>query len=80
MTPNAKRLRQEALELPERDRLELAAELLASVAPEGEEISQEEWDRLWLAEADRRWDEIAEGRVETVPLDEALRRARAGGS
>jgi putative addiction module component (TIGR02574 family) len=77
MTPTAKRLREQALDLPERDRLELAAELLASVGPEGEEISQEEWDRLWLAEADRRWAEIKEGRVETIPLDEVLRRARS---
>jgi hypothetical protein len=45
--------------------------------PPGEPVSPEEWERLWLAEADRRWAEIVEGRVETIPLEEVLRRARS---
>jgi hypothetical protein len=45
--------------------------------PPGEPVSPEEWERLWLAEADRRWAEIVEGKVETIPLEEVLRRARS---
>ena len=45
--------------------------------PPGETVDPAEWERLWLAEADRRWAEIIEGSVETVTLEEVLRRAQA---
>lgn len=42
-----------ALELPEADRVKLAAALLASVAP-GEPVSGATWDDAWLAEVKQR--------------------------
>lgn len=33
-------------------------------------------DRLWLAEAKRRRDDVRSGRVQTIPGDEALRNVR----
>jgi putative addiction module component (TIGR02574 family) len=77
MTPDARRLKEQALALPEGDRLELATELLASVGPAGEDVTQAEWERLWLAEADRRWREIEEGRARTVAAEDVLREIKA---
>ena len=42
-----------ALSLPEADRVKLAAELLASVAP-GEVVSGTAWERAWLTEIENR--------------------------
>ena len=39
--------------LPETDRVKLAAELLASVAP-GEVVSGTDWERAWLTEVEER--------------------------
>lgn len=77
MTPEAKRLREQMLGLPESDRIEVATDLLASVGSDGGELSPGDWERLWSAEADRRWREIAAGSAETVPAADALRAARA---
>jgi len=49
----ARELLATALALPESDRVKLAAELLASVAP-GPEVSAPVWERAWLAEVERR--------------------------
>jgi hypothetical protein len=35
-------------------------------------------DRLWVAEAKHRRDEVRSGRVEAIPGDEALRQVRDG--
>jgi putative addiction module component (TIGR02574 family) len=50
MTRASKRLLDDALSLPEEDRLELASELIASVdgPPDGD------WEAAWTAEIDRR--------------------------
>jgi hypothetical protein len=77
MTPEAKRLMDQMRALAEADRLELAVELLASVAPAGVEVSPAEWERLWSAEADRRWRELAEGERESRDAVEVLSEARA---
>jgi len=49
----ARELLASALTLPEADRVKLAAELLASVAP-GEELSVPAWEAAWLAEVEQR--------------------------
>ncbi len=49
----ARELLDSALALPESDRVKLAAELLASVAP-GEALSAPAWESAWLAEVERR--------------------------
>lgn len=50
MTGAAKKLLDDLLALPEEDRAELAAELLASL----DGPPDADWDESWLAETDRR--------------------------
>lgn len=50
MTADARDLLAKALNLPDRERLELATELIASV----DGPPDNDWDALWLAELDRR--------------------------
>jgi putative addiction module component (TIGR02574 family) len=64
---------EEALELKLDDRAALAEKLLRSL----EGISEAENERLWLAEAARRLEEIESGQVEALPGEEVLRRAAA---
>jgi hypothetical protein len=68
MSEAARKLLDEALTLPEEERLELASELLASV--DGPPDS--DWEQAWLAELDRR---TAVGRTE-APADWSDARAR----
>ncbi len=61
-----------ALELPENDRLVLAARLLLSVEPPSDKSVEEAWSQ----EIQQRILEIDQGRVEGIPLDLALTRLR----
>jgi hypothetical protein len=70
---NRARLFERALALPEEDRLELAAELLATASPPGilEEGSPE------LNEAiEQRIDEVRRGTIKPIPVRQALARLR----
>jgi putative addiction module component (TIGR02574 family) len=62
MSPDQKKLLQDALALPERERLQLASELIASVDGEPEDG----WQEAWQAEVDRRLD-AAEKRGTPAP-------------
>jgi putative addiction module component (TIGR02574 family) len=62
----------EAMHLPTEARAQLADQLVESL--DGAELNR--IDRLWSAEARRRLDEIVQGKVETIPGEEALARAR----
>jgi hypothetical protein len=42
-----------------------------------DETPSSEIDQLWAEEAERRYQELIEGKVEAIPLEEALRQARA---
>ncbi len=55
-----------ALRLDVHDRATLAERLLASL----EELSEEEADRLWAEEAQRRLEEYRAGRAKAVPAEE----------
>jgi putative addiction module component (TIGR02574 family) len=57
MTPTARDVLANALALTEEDRLDLAAELLASV----DGPADPDWDTAWLAELDRRAEAAASG-------------------
>jgi len=61
-----------AMKLPERERVRLAQELIASL---DEEI-EPDVEALWLAEAERRLEELRSGKTEGVPAEEAFARAR----
>jgi putative addiction module component (TIGR02574 family) len=54
----------EALRLPAEDRARLAVRLLSSL--EGITESPEEIEKLWIAEADRRFQELRDGVVQGI--------------
>lgn len=66
-----------ALKLPPKKRADLASRLIQSLEQEEEKLSPEERERLWTEEAQRRLEEMREGKVEEIPLEEALADARA---
>ncbi len=65
----------EALQLSEQERARLAVRLLASLEEEAE--SPEEVERLWLAEAEQRFEELRTGVVRGVPAREVFAQLRA---
>ena len=61
-----------AMKLPECERVRLAQELIASLEDEIEPGVEE----LWLAEAERRLQELRSGKTQGVPAEEAFAKAR----
>jgi putative addiction module component (TIGR02574 family) len=73
MATTNERVIEEALSLPADVRLNLVEKLLTSLnLPIDEEI-----DRLWAEEAERRVSQIEEGKTKLVPGDEVFTRIRA---
>ena len=72
MSTKLEQLALELLGLPASSRAQLAKQLIASL----EESESPDVEDLWLKEAQRRAEEIAEGKVECVPAEDVLRRAR----
>lgn len=66
-------LAEEALALPSESRALLADRIVESL--DVRELSN--LDQLWAAEARRRRDEVREGRVKTIPGDEAFLKVRS---
>jgi putative addiction module component (TIGR02574 family) len=62
----------EALALPVEERVVLAQRVWNSV----ERFASSGIERAWMDEADWRWLEIEEGKAQSLPADEAMRRAR----
>ncbi len=73
MTRKPKDVAAEALQLPVKERAELASRLLDSL----DDLSTEESDQLWAEEAERRYADYKAGNVEAVHADEVLARLRA---
>lgn len=69
-----KKLEGEAMRLPARSRARLAQRLIASLDQGPVEPDAE---KLWRAEARRRAEDLASGKVKAVPAEKVLRRARA---
>jgi len=69
MNTTAKQLYDNALQLPDSERSELAAWLIESLDPEVDHDVQEAWD----VEIKRRIDELDSGAVTAVPWPEARR-------
>lgn len=65
----------EALQLDEKERAEMAHQLLVSLEPVAEDPA--EIEQAWIEEALRRDAEMESGEVEGIPVDEVLRRIRA---
>ena len=72
MSSTAKKLRDDAMALPEEERELLAAELLDSLVPDPD------WEQAWAQECERRLEDVRAGRVQTTPWSavEASLRAR----
>lgn len=79
MSDQTRQVLKQALRLPQRERATLVEELLRTLDDNGDEsLTQEEWEKAWAAEINRRVREIREGKAELIDGDEALRKVRAG--
>jgi putative addiction module component (TIGR02574 family) len=72
MSTQLERLAIELLGLPASSRALLAKQLLTSL----DETETPDSQQLWIEVAQRRAAELAEGKVEGIPAEEVLRRAR----
>lgn len=72
----AEEILHQALRLSEAERATVAHELLASIDPSSEDVTDEEWRQAWGAEIRRRSDALARGDVETVDWREAMSQIR----
>jgi putative addiction module component (TIGR02574 family) len=75
MAKTLAKVEDEALQLSEQERARLAVRLLASLEEEAE--SPEEVEKLWLAEAEQRFEELRTGIVRGVPAREVFSQLRA---
>ena len=66
-----------ALKLERKERAHLASQLIDSLDAEEENLSPEEWERLWTEEIDRRMEELRQSKVKAIPGEEVFARARA---
>lgn len=73
MSPSTEQLLASALALPESERLELAQALLAASEPPAPEPTGD----AWLAELQRRSDQIDAGEAALIPWEEVKQRVRA---
>ena len=68
MTLTVEQIAREAHALPAEARALLADRLVESLDP----VEDDEIQKLWATEARRRREEVREGRINTIPGDEAL--------
>ena len=74
MSSALEKLEDEVMRLPPRSRARLAERLIASLEQTPADPDAQE---MWAAEAQRRAAELASGRIEGIPAETALRKARA---
>ena len=68
-------IEKDALRLPAEDRARLAVRLLSSLETTTE--SPEEIEKLWIAEAERRFQDMRDGVVQGIPAREVFAELRA---
>ncbi|MFT5239929.1 MAG: putative addiction module component (TIGR02574 family) [Candidatus Promineifilaceae bacterium] len=73
MSPDLKECEAQALKLKPEERAALAEHLIASL----DALDDSESERLWIAEADRRYQEFKQGNVSARPAEDVLRDARS---
>lgn len=71
MGTNLKKIEDEALRLPLKDRARLAECLIASL----DETADPEGERLWLMEAEKRYQEYREGKIQGKPARDVFHKA-----
>ena len=73
---NLKTIEDAALALPARSRARLAKRLILSV-DRAEAEPEDEVEREWQLESERRSDDLKTGRVKGIPVAKVLKKARA---
>jgi len=73
MGGSAREIEAKALRLPPKERARLAERLISSLDQE----SDRDAEQVWLAEAERRLDELESGKVAGIPAEEVLDKTRA---
>ena len=73
MPLKAKKIEEEALRLPSHERAQLAEHLINSL----EEEEDPQAERLWLEEAERRYQKYKEGKVKAKPAGSVFKDARS---
>ena len=70
------KLLEQALQLPEKERGELAGRLLRSLeSTDDEELAPDAWEQAWTEELDRRMGEVRDGTARLVDGDAVFRAA-----
>lgn len=72
MASKLKEIEENALQLSPQDRAKLAEHLIHSL----DELEDAEAERLWIEEAERRYKEYKEGKVEGIPAELVFKEAR----
>ncbi len=75
MNARAKKLLQDVLELPRKDRAAFAHDVLLSLE-DGPDEAPEVVERAWAEEIERRVADLKEGRAEVIPAEQVFREAR----
>jgi putative addiction module component (TIGR02574 family) len=75
MAQSLAEIEDDALQLSEEDRARLAVRLLASL--EEEAGSPEEIEKLWIAEAEQRFQELRDGVVQGIPARDVFAQLRS---
>ncbi len=68
-----KKIEEEILNLPPQERALLAEHLLNSL----DEDEDPEAEKLWIAEAERRYQAFKQGKVKGIPADKVFREVRS---
>ena len=77
MSMSADELRKHLMELPARERAELAYEMLESIEEDELDDDPAEVEASWAEEIKRRVDDLDAGRVELIPSEAVFAKARA---
>lgn len=72
MSPELKKCEAQALKLDPKERAELAEHLIASL----DALDDVENERLWLEEAEKRYQGYKKGTIQSRPAEDVLRDAR----
>ena len=73
MSSMAKRIITEGMNLSSSERAQIAEELISSL----DKQPDEEVEKAWQAEINRRIDEVESGKVQCIPWEEVLEKLRA---
>jgi putative addiction module component (TIGR02574 family) len=72
MPSRIEEIKEEILKLPSNERAQLAEHLIRSLDKE----EDPEAERLWIEEAERRYQEYKQGKVKAKPVDAVFKEAR----